>query len=161
MTWLRRSGLLTFELGLLLQIIYIVLSYRLTIQYHLQCPRPKSFALWRILHDSFRVLCVISVQWPTIRTVNCGQTFALVSCSWAHNRRNGVRFPKHPQNVSRSFRCSGPTFHFWTRLLTSFIVELGLTGPTSISGYVLTTRPESLSSYQSNDSALSVRPRIL
>ena len=38
-------------LGLLLQIIYIVLSYRLTIQYHLQCPRSKSFALWRILHD--------------------------------------------------------------------------------------------------------------
>ena len=32
--------------------------------------------------------------------------------SRARNRRNGVRFPKHPQNVSRSFRCSGTTFHF-------------------------------------------------
>ena len=35
-----------------------------------------------------------------------------ILCSWARNRRNGVRFPKRPQNVSRSFRRSGPTFHF-------------------------------------------------
>ena len=42
-----------------------------------------------------------------------------ILCSWARNRRNGVRFLKRPQNVSRSFRRSSPTFHFYTRLLTS------------------------------------------
>ena len=49
--------------------------------------------------------------------------FSHPAFSWARNRRNGVRFPKHPRNVSRSFRCSGPTFHFWARLLTSFKKE--------------------------------------
>ena len=37
------------------------------------------------------------------------------------------------QNVSRSFRRSSPTFHFWTRCLASCEVELGLTGLTSTS----------------------------
>jgi len=42
-------------------------------------------------------------------------------CSWARHRRNGVRFLKRPQNVSRSFRRSSPTFHFWARCLTSYV----------------------------------------
>ena len=41
------------------------------------------------------------------------------------------------------------------------VVELRLTGQTSISWYVRTTRSESLAAYQSNDSGLSVRLRIL
>ena len=53
-----------------------------------------------------------------------------------------------------------PTFHFWARCLTSG-VELGLTGLTSTSWYVRTTRSESLAAYQSSVSVLSVRPRIL
>ena len=40
-------------------------------------------------------------------------------------------------------------------------VELGLTGLTSTSWYVRTTRFESLAAYQSSVSVLSVRPRIL
>ena len=41
------------------------------------------------------------------------------------------------------------------------VVELGLTGLTSTSWYVRTTRSESLAVYQSSVSVLSVRPRIL
>ena len=40
-------------------------------------------------------------------------------------------------------------------------VELGLTGPTSISTNIRTTCSKSLAVFVSNDSALSVRPRIL
>ena len=77
-------------------------------------PTPKSFALWRILHD-----CEQSFA-ANLRTVIAyDRLFSHPVFSWARNRRNGVRFPKHPRNVSRSFRCSGPTFHFWARLLTS------------------------------------------
>ena len=90
-------------------------------------------------------------------------------CSWAHNRRNGVRFPKHPQNVSRSFFQfqilrtvkNFPTFHFWTRRLTSCEVELGLTGLTSTSRSIRTTCSKSLALLRSSDSVLTVRPRIL
>ena len=39
--------------------------------------------------------------------------------SWTRPHRNGVRFLKHPQNVARSFRCSSPTFHFWSLGLVS------------------------------------------
>ena len=89
--------------------------------------------------------------------------------SWAHNRRNGVRFPKHPQNVSRSFFQFQilrtvkklPTFHFWTRLLASCGVELGLTGLTSTSRSIRTTCSKSLALLRSSVSVLSVRPRIL
>ena len=42
--------------------------------------------------------------------------------SWTQPHRNGVRFLKHPQNVSRSFRCSSPTFHFWALGLVSCLV---------------------------------------
>ena len=87
--------------------------------------------------------------------------FSHILCSWARNRRNGVRFLKRPQNVSRSFRRSSPTFHFWTRFLTSYVVELGLTRLTSTSWYARTTCSKPLASYQSSDSVLSVRPRIL
>ena len=65
------------------------------------------------------------------------------------------------QNVSRSFRRSSPTFHFWARCLASCEVELGLTGPTSISTNIRTTCIKSLAVFVSNDSSLSVRPRIL
>ena len=40
-------------------------------------------------------------------------------------------------------------------------VELGLTGPTSISTNIRTTCSKSLAVFVSNDSSLSVRPRIL
>ena len=40
-------------------------------------------------------------------------------------------------------------------------VELGLTGPTSISTNIRTTCSKSLAVFVSNDSPLSVRPRIL
>ena len=40
-------------------------------------------------------------------------------------------------------------------------VELGLTGPTSISTNIRTTCFKSLAVFVSNDSSLSVRPRIL
>ena len=132
--WLRRSGLLTFFSSLVIQESLI------------NCANERLRS--RIFSHCENILCFcLSASHPAF--------------SWIRNRRNGVRFPKHPQNVSRSFRCSGPTFHFWSRLLTSFVVELGLTGPTSISWYGRTTHFESLASYQSNDSALSVRPRIL
>ena len=43
----------------------------------------------------------------------------------------------------------------------SHLVELGLTGPTSISTNIRTTCIKSLAVFVSNDSSLSVRPRIL
>ena len=59
------------------------------------------------LTDRFRLNCEPSSPM---------NAFSHILCSWARNRRNGVRFLKRPQNVSRSFRRSSPTFHFWTRL---------------------------------------------
>ena len=38
---LRHSGLLLSSLRLILQLIYITLSYKLPIQYNLQCPHPN------------------------------------------------------------------------------------------------------------------------
>ena len=46
-------------------------------------------------------------------------------------------------------------------LLHILEVELGLTGPTSISTNIRTTCSKSLAVFVSNDSSLSVRPRIL
>ena len=63
------------------------------------------------LTDRFRLNCEPSSPM---------NAFSHILCSWARNRRNGVRFLKRPQNVSRSFRRSSPTFHFWTRFLTSY-----------------------------------------
>ena len=129
--WLRRSGLLTFFSSLVIQESLINCAIeRLRSRIFSHCENILSFCL--------------SASHPVF--------------SWARNRRNGVRFPKHPQNVSRSFWCSGPTFHFWARLLTTFVVELGLTGLTSTSWYVRTTRSESLAAYQSS---VSVLTRIL
>ena len=173
--WLRRSGLLTFFSSLVIQESLIncanerlrsrILSHCENIlSFCLSASHPLESSSKRHRLKPFEVSphdCEQSFA-ANLRTVIAyDRLFSHPIFSWARNRRNGVRFPKHPQNVSRSFRCSGPTFHFWTRLLTSFVVELGLTGPTSISWYVRTTRPESLAAYQSNDSALSVRPRIL
>ena len=48
-----------------------------------------------------------------------------------------------------------------TFLYHILVVELGLTGPTSISTNIRTTCSKSLAVFVSNDSSLSVRPRIL
>ena len=77
-------------------------------------PTPKSFALWRI---------------------------SLVSWSWIRHRRNGVRFPKYPHGCSSRLRYSGPTFHFWTRWLVSWVVELGKAETASTSR----SRPQNVS----------------
>ena len=88
-------------------------------------PTPKSFALWRILHDLFQVPFGVCFQWFV------PERSPLYPWSWTRHRRNGVRFPKYPHGCSSRLRYSGPTFHFWTRWLVSWLVELGLTGPTS------------------------------
>ena len=93
-----------------------------------------------------------------LRTV---KDFSRILSSWTRHRRNGVRFPKYPHGCASRLRYSGPTFHFWTRWLVSWVVELGLTGPTSISTNIRTTCSKSLAVFVSNDSSLSVRPRIL
>ena len=131
------------SLGLLLHIIYIVLSYRLTIQFHLQCPRPKSFAQWRIFQRS-------------ISGRDCSHPW-----SWVRLRRNRVHFPNHTHIVSND-ACVGLVQWSISDSEDSHPeVELGLTGLTSTSWYIRTTRSESLAVYQSSGSVLGVRPRIL
>ena len=93
-----------------------------------------------------------------LRTV---KDFSRILSSWTRHRRNGVRFPKYPHGCSSRLRYSGPTFHFWTRWLVSWVVELGLTGPTSISTNIRTTCSKSLAVFVSNGSSLSVRPCFL
>ena len=93
----------------------------------------KSFTVWMIWNS-------IKAEWlHTVKSFLASVFLPHILWSWARNHRNGVRFPKRPQNVTRSFRRSGPTFHFWARLLASYGVELGLTGPTSISQNSRTT----------------------
>ena len=69
-------------------------------------------------HDLFQVLCGVCFQWFV------PERSPSYPCSWARHRRNGVRFLKRPQNVSRSFRRSSPTFHFWSRCLTSYRLSI-------------------------------------
>ena len=110
---------------------------------------------------------------------------------WAIAFRNGTLDRNTGRNVQRSADVSGNARHFcdfelnytgcessrielnhWIQRkdISKFadvlfarilLVELRLTGPTSISWYVRTTFSKSLASYQSNDSALTVRLRIL
>ena len=106
-------------------------------------------------HDLFQVPCGVCFQWFV------PERSPSYPWSWTRHRRNGVRFPKYPHGCASRLRYSGPTFHFWTRWLVSWVVELGLTGPTSISTNISTTCSKSLAVFVSNDSSLSVRPRIL
>ena len=88
-------------------------------------------------------------------------SFCLVSWSWVRLRRNRVHFPTHTHIVFNDACVSLVQWSISKREDSHPEVELGLTGLTSTSWYVLTTRSESFASYQSSVSVLGVRPRIL
>ena len=60
----------------------------------------KSFTVWMIWEMKFT---------EYIKNDSHCESF---SCSWVRHRRNRVHFPKRTQNVSRSFRRSGPVVDF-------------------------------------------------
>ena len=98
---------------------------------------------------------------PNIHTVNIGWTLLLTFCvvelaiaEMACVSSNVRRTFHVPSGVRVQRSISG-------RDVSHPGVELGLTGLTSTSWYVRTTRSESLAAYQSSVSVLSVRPRIL
>ena len=63
--------------------------------------------------------------------------------------------------VPSPFRRSSPTVHFWTRCLTSFVVELAIAEMACVSWNVRTTRSESLPAFQSNGPFLNAMSHIL
>ena len=173
--WLRRSGLLTFFSSLVIQESLInYANERLRSRIFSHCENILSFCLsashpwsWVRLrrnrvhfpnhtHIVSNDACVGLVQW-SISERDCSHPVF----SWVRTRSFRVPFR---QLSARPYRTLALISVKGRKLITRphiLEVELGLTGLTSTSWYVRTTRYESLSAYQSSGSVLSVRPRIL
>ena len=151
------------QVAVLFWCIYLFVSHP-----ELNSKRQKRRPLRQISARLQAVPCVICLQWFVSKrlfsypVVELGREVEFAIAEMACVSRNVRRTFHVPFLLFQILRTvkDFPTFHFWARCLTSG-VELGLTGLTSTSWYVRTTRSESLAAYQSSVSVLSVRPRIL
>ena len=146
------------QMAVLFWCIYL---FRLDVSHpELNSKRQKRRPLRQISAQLQAVPCVICLQWFVSKrlfsypVVELGREVEFAIAEMACVSSNVRRTFHVPSGVRVQRSISG-------RDVSHPVVELGLTGLTSTSWYVRTTRFESLAAYQSSVSVLSVRPRIL